>query len=63
MNNNIRLAKPNLLMMPLRLLIPLRMHMLMVWLSIIKLIIVQGNEGDTINVLVIMFDQMLRHVT
>lgn len=63
MNKNIRLSKPNLLMMPLRLIIPLSMHMLIVWLTTIQLIIVQGNEGDTINVVVIMFDQILRYVT
>lgn len=62
-NKNIRLAIPNLLMMPFRLLIPLEMYMLMMWLSTIRLTTLQGNEGDTNNALVIMFDQMWRHVT
>lgn len=43
-NKDIRLAKPNLLMLLLKLLIPLRIHMLMVWFSVIHLTVVHGNE-------------------
>lgn len=62
-SKDIRLAKSNLLMLPLKNLILLRIQLLMVWLSTIHLTVVHGNEGDTINDLVIIFDQMLRHVT
>lgn len=60
---DIRLAKLNLLILPLKLLIPLRIQKLMAWLTTIQLTIVQENEREILNGLVIMFDPMLRHVT
>lgn len=47
-SKNIRFAMPDLLMIPLKLLIPLEIHMLMERLYTIQLTIVQGNRGDTI---------------
>lgn len=77
MDKKIRLGAPNLLMMHFRLLIPLGIHQLMIWLSIIKFIIVRWNMTmsatimtnprefgvEKISALVTMFDMMLRLVT
>lgn len=60
MINNIQLSMPNLLMMYFILLIPLGMHMLMMWLSFIQFITVEWNKVDKINAQVITFDKMLK---
>lgn len=59
---SIRLTIPNLLIIPFTFLIPLMIHSLIVRLTTIHLNIVQGNEGEIICELIIMFHPMLRHV-
>lgn len=61
-NKKIRLTKPYLLMLPLKLFIPLRIQLSNARLSTIQLTEVHQNEGDTLKKLVIMLDPMLRHV-
>lgn len=63
MNKNIRFDIPNLLVMPFRFLIPLGIHMLMMWLTTIKFKIVQWNGVEQIKALLMMSDMMLIHVT
>lgn len=60
---DIRLDMPKLLMMSLKLLIPLRIPMITIWLPTIHLTRIQGNEGYLLNKMVLMFDPMLKHIT